>query len=194
MSHKTPLTTSFSGTERIAIRDLKLPDDLDAWVRQNAEMIDKIQAGLNATYDRRLTEDQLWEIIAAAAAPEWVESKSALDAAETAWTKLHSPEEEPLGLIGSALQSDKTNPAAENFIAKLSDFTVINEGLRQRPDLASLLKVLSVQMRLLDQSKDETIKASLVTEAFAEAILPSGDTPRPPRIGLFKRLARKWVF
>ncbi len=72
--------------------------------------------------------------------------------AQDAWDDLNHPMNAPLGAIGRALDSDETANANEHLTLSLAHFTVINEGLRQRKDLSTLLSVLLVQKRMLDQS------------------------------------------
>ena len=145
-----------------------LADDLTEWADQNQELITRIQAALAGSY-MRLTEDQLWEVIATAVQdPQWIKARQDLQTDKKTWSDMNSPLNAPLGAIGQALDSDETNNVEERYLLSLSQFTIINEGLRQRPDLSRLLDVLIVQRRMLDQSEGQTQQTKASTEALAE--------------------------
>ena len=76
---------------------------------------------------------------------------------------LNSPLKASLGAIGLALDSDEMDGAREHHAISLSDFTIINEGLRQRKDLGNLLSVLLVQKRMVEQSANGTQRAFKAT-------------------------------
>ncbi len=151
MMSKAPENTFFSGTERLPVRWITLPDELTTWADKNRDLIERVQNALSDTY-HTLSEEQLWEVVAEASSAEWREAKKDLQTAECQRQELTSPEKTPLGLIGNALDSDKTNAAQEAVFLSLAHFTVINEGLRERQDLAKLLDVLLVQKRMLENS------------------------------------------
>jgi hypothetical protein len=134
---------------------MSLPAELTEWAWQNREMVMRIQTALTESY-ATLSDEQVWEAIAAAASPEWKKARRELDAAETRWNELNSPENAPLGAIGLALDSDENNSARAVLDVSLSHFTIINEGLRKREDLGRLLNVLLVQKRMLEQSTENT--------------------------------------
>ncbi len=144
-----------------------LPDELLEWVEQNQDLILRIQAALKDSY-ANLTNDQLWEAIAANSSPEWRLARADLQDAEKTWNSLHHPAKMPLGLIGQALDSEETNSAGDRYTLSLSHFTIIDEGLRQRPDLEKLLNVLLVQKRMLGGSETHTRRTFLSTEQLAD--------------------------
>lgn len=171
-------SSTFSGSERPVLKWIELPEDLAKWVDKNQEMVERVLNALSDTYDT-LSDDQLWEAIAATNSPEWREAKEDLRTAELRMEDLNSPEKTSLGLIGSALDSDETNAAKEQHTVSLSHFTVINEGLRQREDLSRLLSVLLVQKRMLERSSvgSQDIHKTNAKLAFAEASTPKSNTP-----------------
>ncbi|MBU6476069.1 MAG: hypothetical protein KGL10_00280 [Alphaproteobacteria bacterium] len=144
-----------------------LPDELAEWADQNRPLILRIQGALNNSY-AGLTNDQLWEAIAANCSPEWQLAQAGLRAAEKEWNDLNHPANRPLGLIGQALDSEETERAGDRYALSLSHFTIIDEGLRQRPDLEKLLNVLLVQKRMLGQSEAMTLRTLLSTEQLAD--------------------------
>ena len=153
---------------RPAARLIGLSDELTEWADQNQELITRIQRALADSY-AHLKEDQLWEVIAAAVEdPQWLKARQNLHEAKETWSDMNSPLNVPLGAIGQALDSDERDAAKENYLLSLSDFTIINEGLRKRPDLSMLLNVLMAQRRMLDQSEGQTQQTKASTEALAE--------------------------
>jgi hypothetical protein len=135
-----------------------LPDELAEWADQNRDLIRKVLHALKDSY-ANLTEDQIWETIADVSSPEWKPAHDAWLSAEKEMSKLKHPMHAPLGAIGEALDSDETGHAQHRHDTSLAEFTIINEGLRNRPDLENLLKVLLVQKRMLDQSTSLTRQA-----------------------------------
>ena len=162
---------------------LSLPDELAEWAEQNKEMVLRIHHALSDTYNT-LTEEQLWEVIAAAASPEWRTAREELAAAEEQWADLNSPENASLGAIGNALDSEETADVGKNFAVALSDFTIIDEGLRQRADLRKLLQVLLVQRRMLALSGEVTQQVQRDTNALKTMIQIRND---------FREAARKRI-
>lgn len=146
---------------------ISLPDELAEWADQNQELVLRIQNALSETYDK-LTEDQIWEVIAANSSAEWRKARADLRIVEEEWADLRRPENTPLGSIGEALDSDETNVVREKYTISLSQFTVINEGLRRREDLRNLLGVLLVQKRMLDMSTEHTQMVQRQTDDLAE--------------------------
>lgn len=132
-----------------------LPDELAEWADQNQALVLRVQNALTATYTS-LTEEQLWEAIAGACSPKWQTARKRLQTAETAWEEMQKPDNAPLGAIGLALDGDELDKRREDYTISLSEFTIINEGLRQRQDLRTLLSVLLVQKRMVDQSAAQT--------------------------------------
>jgi hypothetical protein len=145
----------FSGNDRAPVTWIALPDDLAKWAGQNQELVERVKNALSDTCGA-LTEEQLWEAIAASCSPEWREARTTLQGAEYRWKDLNSPEKTSLGLIGNALDSDENNAARSQFAFSLACFTIVNEGLRQRGDLDRLLKVMLAQKRMLDRSAEQT--------------------------------------
>ncbi len=131
-----------------------LPDELAEWVEQNRELVTRVQLALTSSY-ANLTEEQIWEVIATACdpdPPQWKNAREGLRSAQEKWDDLNHPINASLGAIGRALDSDETADASEHLAVSLSQFTIINEGLAQRKDLSTLLNVLLVQKRMVDQS------------------------------------------
>ncbi len=144
-----------------------LPDELAEWADQNQDLIVRVQSALKSSYTS-LTSDQLWETVAASCSPEWQAAHADLQDAERTWNNLHHPSNMPLGAIGQALDCDETDTAGDRYALSLSHFTIIDEGLRQRPDLENLLNVLLVQKRMLGQSESGTRRTLLSAEQLAD--------------------------
>lgn len=166
---------------------LGLPDELAEWADQNQSLILRVHKSLADSY-ATLTEEQIWEAVASAASPEWREARESLRIAEENWQRKHRPENAPLGPIGHALDSDETGHLRERFDISLSDFTIINEGLRQRQDLRNLLSVLLVQKRMVDQSAARTVATRQAT-AQLDGIMSLSDEFRKAarRHGVLRR-------
>lgn len=179
MKKKQDGMTFFSGSERASITWITIPNELAEWAAQNQEFVARIQSSLSNIHADAVTEEQLWETIAEASSPEWTEAKESLNRANHRWADLNSPEKKPLGPIGHALDSDETNAAGEQLASSLADFTVINEGLRQRGDLNRLLGVLLVQKRLLEKSAERARDVKKATEAFAAVAGKQANKPSP---------------
>jgi len=167
--------TVFSGSERARISMLDLPIELNQWVSTNKELVTRIQDSLSNTYET-LTEDSLWGIIAQDSSDDWREAKNELTNVQSEWDELNSPSTVPLGLIGGALESHIFIPVAEKLSYSLSNFTIINEGLKEREDLAKLLQVLKIVNRIVDQSKKSSKNMIGVTETLSNLDIPSSRT------------------
>lgn len=159
---------------------LALPDELAEWADQNRELVRRVQLALSDTYTH-LSEDQIWEAIADASSAEWRMARDTLRTAEAQWADLQKPENTALGLIGQALDSDEIDGVREHVSLSLSHFTIINEGLRQRPDLANLLNVLTVQRRMIDQSAERTRQMQRAAAELAEMVSLREDFHRAAR-------------
>lgn len=179
------LTTTFSGSERPAMKLIELPEEVAKWADQNQEMVERIRTTLSDPDDEMIAE-KLWDILASACSPEWREAKEHLDFTKRHLDDLNSPEKAPLGLIGSAMDSDEINAAREQHTLSLSHFTVINEGLRKREDLSRLLMALLKRKEDLDRSIASTRSLEKATArlAFADASAKEIATPEKPVAGI----------
>jgi hypothetical protein len=149
--------------------EMQLPDELAEWARDNHDMIRRIQLALFESYIASPTEDQIWEVIAATSGdPAWLKARENMREAEHEWNNLNHPMNAPLGAIGAALEGPEIERVSERFAISLADFTTINEGLRQRQDLSTLLSVLLVQKRMLDQSTQRTREVVNAAKDLAE--------------------------
>jgi hypothetical protein len=119
---------------------MDLPDVLAEWADQNHELVTRVQGALNNSYSS-LSEDQIWAVVAASCSPEWRQARQDLRAVEADGAREH---------------------------LALSHYTMINEGLRQRPDLGNLLSVLLVQKRMLNQSADHTLLTQKSTNSMTD--------------------------
>lgn len=177
--------------------DMALPSDLERWTQKNSDMILRVSHALDGTHES-LTEEQIWMLVAAAFSDSWRQARGALDAAESEIERLNSSDLASLGAIGRALDSDEVGAAAEDFHTALATFTIVNEGLRQRDDLNTLLKVLLVQRRMLEQSIKQTrnVKAAAqtLTPDFSVAIKKQKKRKKSKGVrlnGIFRLYARK---
>jgi len=150
---------------------LGLPDELAEWADQNSTMIRRVLRALGESYVS-LTEDQIWDAVAATSSPDWQRKRAALEVAEQSLNRLNDPLHVSLGAIGEAFESEETAGVHERYAYCLSDFTIINEGLRQRPDLSNLLSVLMAQKRMLERSETQTSRVAAVTAELGQ-IVPS---------------------
>lgn len=170
--------TVFSGNERVALKWIELPDELARWADQNQELIRRVQGALSDTYDT-LTDEQLWEVIAATCSTEWLEARADLRTAELLWKDMTDPKKASLGAIGEALDCEENDAVKNQCAFSLAHFTVINEGLRQREDLSRLLSVLLVQKRMLERSAERTRNLQKATAGFASTAF--GESARDKR-------------
>lgn len=137
--------------------ELGLPDEVAEWADRNSGLVLKMRDSLAATYDSVPTKEQIWEGIASACAPEWRQARATCEAAQQRLEVLNLPENRPLGAIGWATGGDEIEEAQDAYNLSLSDFTMIDEGLRRREDLGLLFKILTVQMRMLAKSGDTSV-------------------------------------
>jgi len=150
---------------------LGLPEDISEWVSQNRELISRVQGGLTSSY-AEITPEQIWQaIVIASGDPHSVQALEEMLTAKKIWDELNDPSNAPLGAIGRALESDKTDSARERYFSVLANFTIVSEGLMERrPDLAKLLNVLLVQKRMLDQSLRRTQEVKQAAEYLGERL------------------------
>jgi len=158
---------------------LELPDELAQWVHNNNELVGRVQDALNGSY-ASLTEEQIWHIIANASGdPDFMRSHKEMREAEKVWNELNQPMNVPLGLIGLALESEKTSSARERYLSTLANFTIISEGLlERRPDLARLLNVMLVQKRMIDQSLARSQQVAAAAKKLGEVLSLKDDFGR----------------
>lgn len=153
--------------ERAPATLITLPDELRELIEHNQELVERVLGALSDTYST-LTEEQLWDVIAAASSPQWKQARMELDGAEACWADLNKPDNMPLGSIGEALDSDMTTSVKKDVTVKLSEFKIYDEGLRQREDLKKLLGVLLVLQRMVDRSAEITRQVQKSTVRLAE--------------------------
>ena len=106
--------------------------------------------------DVPLTENQLWNLIARTVSVEWSQAYQGLQAAQQSFCRYESGEEMPLGPIGAALEGAETTQAYDALVMNLSNFTIIDEDLRQKEDLRLLLESLQDRQKTLITSTDLT--------------------------------------
>ncbi len=61
-----------------------LPDELAEWAMQNQELVMRVQEALKSSYAASLTEEQIWEVIAATCdpdPPQWQKAREGLRSA-----------------------------------------------------------------------------------------------------------------
>lgn len=144
-------------------------------MRECVGMIDVIHDALKAA-DTPLTEKQLWNLVARLFSPLWAEKDAALRQSELARNIEYQPDHRPLGAIGSALDSDRTNEVEERHISALAEFTVVDEMLRGNKHLQELLQTLSRHQAMIAES----LGISRVTIA-ADKILDSAFNKAAPK-------------
>ena len=116
-----------------------------------------------------LNENQLWNLIARTVSVEWSQAYQNLQTAQQSFCRYDSGEEKPLGPIGAALEGAETTQAYEDFVMKLSSFTIIDEELRQNEELALLLEGLKQRQRMLASSSELTAFIAASDDILAEA-------------------------
>ena len=180
--------------EQIPTNLMSFPDNQTKYDLLNQEAIIRIQREL-LTYDNKLTEKQLWEVIAGSCSPEWRTAWDGFLDAEAQWKHLNSPKEVSLGLIGHALDSHETDIARELYNASLIKFTFKNEELMQDAYIVDLLKTLREQTHILEQSEENT-KTTQTTTNFLKDDTDSicdnfGKKNTSPLSSIFNKL-QKW--
>jgi len=158
-----------STNEQITTNLMSLPDNKTKYDLLNQEAMIRIQHEL-LTYDNKLTEKQLWEVVARSCSPEWRTAWDGFLDAEAQWKHLNSPKEVSLGLIGHALDSHETDIARELYNASLIKFTFKNEELMQDAYIVELLKTLREQTHILEQSEESTKTAQTATNTLTNDI------------------------
>jgi hypothetical protein len=175
MSVTTIEPTRLQGRHRVK---LVLPHDLSEWITSNKQLVAEVKQALRVTGET-LSEDALWELIARGTSSEWSTAHTKLKTAETEWKQLFNPDRTSLGLIGMALDGDEYNEVTQRHDLALAEFTLINEGLRQRPDLRNLLDVLTVVQRKIQSSMALTEETLSATNDLNTAQLITLDEARP---------------
>ena len=180
--------------EQIPTNLMSFPDNQTKYDLLNQEAIIRIQREL-LTYDNKLTEKQLWEVVAGTCSPEWRTAWDRFLDAEAQWKHLNSPKEISLGPIGHALDSHETDIARELYNASLIKFTFKNEELMQDAYIVDLLKTMREQTHILEQSEENT-KTTQTTTNFLKDDTNSicdnfGKKNTSPLSSIFNKL-QKW--
>ena len=100
--------------------------------------------------DGPANENDLWRSLAGQQSSDWLEARTALDDAEKQLNRLLSPDMVPLGLIGTALDSQFINTAEETYNRALARFVIVDEELRLNEAVQSQYQTLldDLQARL----------------------------------------------
>jgi hypothetical protein len=139
--------------------DALLPPEMKDWGQNNPHVMEHIRKALKEA-ESPLTEIQIWNLIARTSSPEWTEARARLLRAEQRIAIHESQEYRPLGAIGIALESDSVNEELNNHSLAMAQFTIIDEALREDPDLRRLLAALSKNQRMLEESVRATQEAA----------------------------------
>ncbi len=116
-----------------------------------------------------LSENQLWNLIARTVSVEWSQAYQSLQVAQQSFGRYDSGEEKPLGPIGAALEGVESTQAYDDLVMNLSNFTIIDEDLRQKEDLRLLLDGLTKRQKILTESADLTSFISASNDILADA-------------------------
>jgi hypothetical protein len=160
------------------------PDEMGRWAQKHAGFVARVKDTLN-DLTSPVTETQLWEIIAGNYSATWAEARKHPRTTEEHLKDLLSPENAPLGAIGSALDSVETNHAEDLHIKALAHFTLTNETLMQDKDLSRLLDILQEHQRRIDISRELTMAVQEATRDLDDLV------PAPALRDKFKSYAGK---
>lgn len=125
----------------------------------------KIEAALRKA-GGDLAETALWEMVAAESSSLWVHARERLDAEEAELKDRLSPENVPLGLIGSALDGGDLDRVRERHTQALMQFTMLNENMRQDPKLKSAMKNILALKAQIEESQRLSREALALTVSF----------------------------
>jgi hypothetical protein len=113
--------------------------------------ISRITRQLHNT-DEPLTENHLWESIAANASPAWVCTREDLLKADANLRHIQSDEQVSLGLIGDALDGEDTVRIKDAYSEALAAFVLTDETLRCDTELQRQLNVLHTHWSKIETS------------------------------------------
>lgn len=154
---------------------LGISDSTTEWMlRECPGMVDTLQDAFNNA-DAPLNEKQIWNLVARIFSPLWVEKDAALRQAELERSIEYSADNKPLGAIGSALDSDRTNEAETRHLSALAEFTVVDEMLRGHLYLNDLLQSLNRHQAMIAESlgiSRVTVAADKVLDAAFNKAAP----------------------
>lgn len=125
-------------------------------------------------------DDDLWEIIAQNCNPKWKEAKEELFEAKIEWEKIYdSPERIPLGLIGSALESNITCPIEERLNSAREKFHQIDKDLKSQEHLIALMDSLKEVNDVLGESCQITKLVEIANNNLLEGIVFAANDAKP---------------
>lgn len=141
-----------------------LPLELRTWADSQANFIQKIEDGLgNFT---RMSESDLWELIAGSYSDEWREARKTVQAASQLLQERTDPDNRPLGAIGAALDGGELDDIKDMHNWALSQFTLHNENLRSEQRLQQMLKTLVQNQRTINSALASSQTAAGITARF----------------------------
>jgi len=127
------VSTLFS---RLALNEFSVfAENLNQWLNLSSQTLSFLKRQENVTQTTTLTENDYWAKLAATFSDEWNKSHKALLLAKHELNQLHSPDQTPLGLIGSSLESIFTEEAEERYNNALANFTLEDEKLHKNPEI-----------------------------------------------------------
>lgn len=144
------------------------------------QLISRIVRGLQDS-NEPLNEKHLWEFIAGNDSTEWQKARHLLREAENRIQHFQSDENVPLGLIGSALESDETTRAGNDYVEALASFTLIDEELRLDSELQRQFNALHAHWAMIEKSLQMAREVRALTRELEKL-----DTP-PVAAGLTLR-------
>ena len=167
---------SGSAPEKKDSLPIPLPGEMLDWAIQNEPLISRLSQSF-AVVSQPLSEKEVWNLVAGNYSDEWKDKHDNLKRTEKQLEQLMSPENKPLGPIGAAMDSDRTNAADALHTAALIDFTITNEALRQQDDLHKLVGALLAYQATVTKSMDVSRDVAGVTSTFGRVAAPEQDAP-----------------
>lgn len=137
---------------------------------------------------RKVSEDDIWAVIAENFSSEWKKANTDLSGINE-----QLAENEPLGLIGAALDWEEREPLVQRQNYLLAQFTQVNERLKQDKELCDILAKTIKKKKMLERSFNQTQdvrKASVLLHFMDDQ--PAVKSPFSLR-GLFSRRNKKNV-
>lgn len=149
---------------------LALPEHMQHWAQLNAPLLDRLQKRLDLR--QALHIDDLWHMIADHASSEWRHAKQALNEAQTVLADRTSIYNRPLGAIGYGLDGGETPEIQNEHSEALAYFTAIDEQLRMRPELKTVLTAAKQALGIIATAEHHSKLAALANKQFKKVIQP----------------------
>lgn len=147
-----------------------------ALAEENEDLLSVISAKIEET-GAMMDESDLWALVATSRSPQWQDAKSNLDECRLDLEDRLSDDNIPLGPIGLAFDAGALDNSRDAFTMALSQYTIIDEELRQRRDLQRTFSQLTMLQKQLKSSYDLSRKALKQTQKLDQSMKLSALKP-----------------